>query len=216
MARRSFFHDNGLSVVLLALFAVFTIGLAFSGWHEVNSDNLRHGHPQISLSGYLESADFGEAIFENWESEFLQMGLYVLLTAFLFQRGSAESRNPDQPEKAIRAKQDSPGPVRRGGLGLLFYKNSLFLAFAFLFLASFVGHMLCGVGAASEDAIAHGEPPLTLWQYVSGSRFWFESFQNWQSEFLAVFAIVVLSIWLRQQGSPESKPLEASHDQTGA
>jgi hypothetical protein len=215
MARRSFLRDNGLSIVLLALFLIFTLGLALTGWSEYNFDQERHSGEQIALSRYLVSPEFGEAVFENWESEFLQMGLYVVLTAFLFQRGSAESKNPDAEAKGSKAKPTSPVLLQSGGIASLIYKCSLSLAFGVLFLGSFMGHALCGVSAANAEAIEHGEQAMTLWQYIGGSKFWFESFQNWQSEFLAVFAIVVLSIWLRQQGSPESKPLEAAHDETG-
>jgi hypothetical protein len=215
MAKRSFLRDNGLSLVLLALFGIFTACLGLVGWKEYNSEQARHGQPEVTLGQYLGSAEFGEAVFENWESEFLQMGLYVILTAMLFQRGSSESRDPDEVDEPSRARADSPGPVKRGGWRLALYRNSLSLAFVALFLVSFVGHALCGLGAANSEAIVHGEPPMSLWSYVSGSRFWFESFQNWQSEFLAVLAIVVLSIWLRQEGSPESKPLGAPHSETG-
>lgn len=215
MARRSFLRDNGLSLVLLALFAIFTAGLALSGWLETSDRQIRHGAAAPSLGEYLLSPDFGEALFENWESEFLQMGLYVLLTAILFQRGSAESKDPDDEEKGADPGSDSPSPVKRGGLLLRLYENSLFLAFVVLFLGSMAGHAICGLGAANEEAVQHGQPVQTLVQYVTGAQFWFESFQNWQSEFLAVFAIVVLSIWLRQKGSPESKPVEAPHHQTG-
>jgi hypothetical protein len=215
MARRSFLRDNGLSLVLLALFGIFTASLGLAGWKEYNSEQARHGQPPVTLGQYLASAEFGEAVFENWESEFLQMGLYVVLTACLFQRGSSESKDPDEPDGPSRERPDSPGVVKRGGWRLALYRNSLSLAFVALFLVSFAGHALCGLGAANSEAIVHGEAPMSLWAYVSGSRFWFESFQNWQSEFLAVLAIVVLSIWLRQAGSPESKPVEAAHSETG-
>lgn len=215
MARRSFFRDNGLSIALLVLFLVFTVGLALTGWCENNTEQTRHGAPAQTLGAYLTGANFGEAIFENWESEFLQMGLYIVLTALLFQRGSAESKDPDAPPEETVPVPGSPAPVRRGGLALTVYECSLSIAFAILFVGSFIGHALCGLRAANGEAALHGEKVLTLWDYVSGAQFWFESFQNWQSEFLAVFAIVVLSIWLRQKGSPESKPLEASHAQTG-
>jgi hypothetical protein len=219
--QRSFLRDNGLSITLLALFLVFTVGLALTGWAEFNSDQRQHGQPEAGLVEYLKNPAFGEAVFENWESEFLQMGLYVLLTAFLFQRGSSESKDPDEAEEqdedpvGKRQKASAPGPVRRGGIWLALYKHSLSLAFAGLFLISFAGHAIFGLGNYNEEAMEHGQPLLTLGGYLASSRFWFESFQNWQSEFLAVFAIVVLSIWLREHGSPESKPVAAPHHQTG-
>jgi hypothetical protein len=150
------------------------------------------------------------------------MAAYVMLTVFLYQRGSSESKDPDKEEEVDRDprlskdKRDAPGPVRAGGLALKLYENSLFIAFALLFLISFALHAVGGVEEYNSEQQAHGRPAVTVWQYLAGSRFWFESFQNWQSEFLSVAAIVVLSIWLRQRGSPESKPVDAPHDETGS
>jgi hypothetical protein len=158
---------------------------------------------------------------ENWESEFLQMGLYVALTAFLLQRGSAESKSlskqepVDRDPRQFRNKQGAPWAVRRGGLALLIYENSLSLAFLLLFLISFLLHGLGGVGEYNEEQMYFGKPTVTYWQYFGTSRFWFESFQNWQSEFLAIGCMVVFTIFLRQRGSPESKPVDAPHRQTG-
>jgi hypothetical protein len=159
---------------------------------------------------------------ENWESEFFQMGWYVLLTVFLFQKGSSESKKPDEKEPVDRDprqsknKKDAPWPVRKGGFVLKLYENSLSLAFLLLFLLSFFLHALGGARVYNEEQAQHGgELVSSTWQYMGTSRFWFESFQNWQSEFLAIFAMVVLSIWLRQKGSPESKPVDAPHSQTG-
>lgn len=173
------------------------------------------------IGGYLSSGAFGEAVFENWESEFLQMALYVLLTAYLFQKGSSESKDPDKAEKVDedprkhRTNPLAPGPVRRGGIVLALYNHSLFLAFLLLFIFSFSGHAYFGWQAANEEAIQHGQPIEGLGAYMTSAQFWFESLQNWQSEFLAILSIVVLSIWLREKGSPELKPVFASHAQTG-
>lgn len=159
---------------------------------------------------------------ENWESEFLQMGLYVALTIFLYQKGSSESKDPDKqaevdrdPRKS-RNKKDAPWPVRKGGWVLSIYEHSLTLAFLILFLISFSLHALGGQRLFNEERQLEGEPPLSYFEFLGTSRFWFESFQNWQSEFLAIFAMVVLSIWLRQRGSPESKPVDAPHSETGS
>lgn len=219
--RSRFFRDNGLSLVLMLLFALFLCGHAVSGWFHYNDEQSDHHRPQISFSEYLVSGAFGESVFENWESEFLQMGLYVLLTALLFQRGSSESKDPDKKEAvdedpgARRNDPEAPFPVRKGGLLLAIYNHSLAIAFLLLFAISFAGHALCGHRAYNEEAAQHGQPLSSLFQYISSSQFWFESFQNWQSEFLAILAIVVLSIWLRQKGSPESKPVAAPHFKTG-
>jgi hypothetical protein len=209
-------HRCGLSLVLGALFVIFLAGQTLAGWRHYNEENSGHGVPELGLAAYLQTGAFGEAAFENWESEFLQMGLYVVLTVFLFQKGSAESKDPEARESKAGQIEKAPWPVRRGGLALLVYSHSLSLAFFTLFLLAFAGHAICGLAAANEEAVLHGRPVMTLPGYLTSSQFWFESLQNWQSEFLAIFAIVVLSIWLREKGSPESKPLEASHSQTGA
>ena len=150
------------------------------------------------------------------------MSAYVLLTAYLFQKGSAESKDPDGDNHSdadpatAKNKKDAPWPVRRGGLVLKLYENSLFLALIVLFLISFLLHAAGGAKEYNADQQAHGSPiTVTTVGYLGTSRFWFESFQNWQSEFLSVAAIVLLSIWLRQKGSPESKPVAAPHSQTG-
>ena len=214
-----FWRDNGLSLVLVSLFLVFLGGQTFSGWFHYNEELEEHQQPRIELIEYLRSGAFGEAVFENWESEFLQMGIYVLLTAFLFQRGSAESNDPDESDKEESSSFDrphSPLAARKGGLIAKIYGHSLSIAFAVLFALSFAGHPLWGVNAYNVEAAQHGQSVLSVGQYMATSKFWFESFQNWQSEFLAIFAIVVLSIWLREKGSPGSKPVAAPHSKTGA
>ncbi len=158
---------------------------------------------------------------ENWESEFLQMGMYVALTAFLYQKGSAESKKPgateavDRDPRRARNKKDAPWPVRRGGIALRLYEHSLSLAFFALFLGSFLMHAIGGRLNYNEEQMLHGKSGITLGEYLRSDRFWFESMQNWQSEFLAISAMVLLSIFLRQRGSPESKPVESPHWQTG-
>jgi len=216
-----FFRNNGLSVVMLMLFLVSLLGQSITGYHEYNQDQQEHGQPTVSYAEYHTTGHFVEAVFENWESEFLQMAAYVLLTAYLFQKGSAESKDPDEPAPqdqdpaATKNKRDAPWPVRRGGLALKLYQNSLFLALFLLFLILFALHAAGGAKEYNEEQKAHGAPVVSTVEYLGTPRFWFESFQNWQSEFLSVAAIVVLSIWLRQKGSPESKPVAAPHDQTG-
>ena len=218
---KRFLRDNGLSLVLLALFVSFLAGQLISGWLTYNEEQDEHQQAQIGFIQYLKTGACGEAVFENWESEFLQMCLYVVLTAFLFQRGSAESKDPDKNEEVNedsswkRERLYAPQAVKRGRIFRMIYNHSLSIAFLFLFLISFLAHAVSGVDAYNENAIEHGKSALSVVQYFGTSQFWFESFQNWQSEFLAIFAIVVLSIWLREKGSPESKPVEASHSKTG-
>ena len=149
------------------------------------------------------------------------MAAYVVLTVFLFQRGSAESKDPDNEElvdKNPRLHQHdpkAPGPVRKGGFSLTLYEHSLSIALFVLFMLSFLGHAISGTTYYNHEQHAHGQTTMSVIQYVGTSRFWFESFQNWQSEFLSVGALIVLSIWLREKGSPESKPVYSSHDKTG-
>jgi hypothetical protein len=219
--KNSFLKRNGLSLALVALFLVFMIGQTYFGWLEYNSELRQHEQPGTTLSRYLTSGHFLEATAENWESEFLQMFAYVLLTVKLFQKGSSESKDPNESEAVDRdprlssRKKGVPGPVKRGGLALKLYENSLSIAFLALFLVSIVLHAIGGAIDYNAEQLEHGEKTVSVWEYSGTSRFWFESFQNWQSEFLALLAMVVLSIWLRQRGSPESKPVDAPHSQTG-
>jgi hypothetical protein len=220
---RRIFYENGLSIVLFALFALTLFGQTLTGLSEYNEDQQQHGRPAVGYVEYLATGHFVEATFENWESEFLQMAAFVLLTAFLYQKGSAESRAPGSvAEEDVRLRHedvpaDAPWPVRRGGWALKFYENSLAIAFALLFLLSVFLHALGGAEEYNQEHFAHGGAGqrLTFLGYMATARFWFESFQNWQSEFLSVFAMVVLSIFLRQRSSPESKPVHAPHSETG-
>jgi hypothetical protein len=220
-ASRSFLRDNSLSIVIVSFFVLSTVGLSFAGHAHYNDEQRAHGEPTVTLGEYLGRGDFLEALMENWESEFLQMFVFVLLTAFLIQRGSAESKDPDESDPQDRDprkssdRKDVPGPVRRGGVALKLYENSLSLTFLVLFLLSFALHALGGVRAYNEEQLAHGEEPASTLEYIGSSQFWFESLQNWQSEFLAIAAVVVLSIFLRQRGSPESKPVDSPHGETG-
>jgi hypothetical protein len=219
--RETFLARNALSITCLVAFTVLLVGMVLTGYHTFNAEQLEHGELHVSFWTYVGQGHIWEALFENWESEFLQMAAYVVLTAFLVQRGSAESKDPDRDESADDDpsvdphRRDVPWPVRRGGLALALYEHSLAIAFTVLFLGSFIGHAFGGVAAYNDELQAHGGASVSTWQYVTGSQFWFESFQNWQSEFLAVFAIVVLTIFLRERGSPESKPVAAAHSDTG-
>ena len=196
------------------------VGQTWSGWYAYNQEQRSHGEPQVTLGEYLATGHFGEATFENWESEFLQMAFYVMLTVWLFQLGSSESKRPDVVELVDLDPRDSPNkekapwPVRKGGLALTLYENSLSLTFALLFFLSLALHARTGVEAFNEERMSHGEPPVGTWDYAGSSQFWFESFQNWQSEFLSLAAMVTLTIFLRQRGSPESKPVDAPNWET--
>jgi hypothetical protein len=215
---KTFFRHFGLSLVLFVLFAGMWIGQIFSGHREHNHDSEEHGQPRVSLREYLTSGHFWESTAENWESEFLQMGMFVILTVFLFQKGSAESKDPDEEENVVdedpaESRDDSkaPWPVRKGGWAMRAYGSSLSLAFLILFLISFAVHAAAGAREYNQEQLEHGKAVVSTLGYMGTSRFWFESLQNWQSEFLAIFAMVVLTVFLRQRGSPESKPVAAGN-----
>jgi hypothetical protein len=207
IARR--LRDNGLTLALLALFAGSIVGQMIAGFHAENEERLQQGAAAIGFAAYLSSGAFLSAIFENWESEFLQMWAYVTLTAYLFQRGSPESRDPDGEET-----RPGEGPGPRTLLETL-RAHSLGLALLSLFVASFTLHWINSARDAAEKAIEKGLTPPTLLQHLGDAQLWFESFQNWQSEFLSTAVLVVLGIFLRERKSPESKPVGASNASTG-
>jgi hypothetical protein len=212
-------HNNGLSIVAFLIFLVTLIGQVFTGMKEYNQEQQDEGGPTVSLAEYLTSGHFLEATFENWESEFLQMGMFVVLTACLYQKGSAESKDPDKYEEVDHddqpVKKDTPWPVKRGGLILKLYENSLSIALLALFFFSFLLHWFGSHSSFNEEQTRLGKPTESLLQYLGNSKFWFESFQNWQSEFLSVGIMIVFTIFLRQKGSAQSKPVEAPDHQTG-
>jgi hypothetical protein len=214
-------HNNGLSLVLFGLFVMFEIGLSIVGQRRYNQERIDHRLAPVNFANYLVSADFMEATMENWESEFLQMFAYVVLTTFLFQKGSAESKSLDGNEavdrdpREARLKQDAPSPVRRGGLSLTLYSHSLSLALLLLFCISFALHAMSGAREHSILEVAHGGHAVSVIEYLATAQFWFESLQNWQSEFFSIGVMIVFSIVLREKGSPESKPVDAPHAVTG-
>jgi len=213
-------RDSKLGIVCVVLFLAFWVAMALTGWQEHNSDQVTHHEAETSFGEYLTTGHFWEASTENWESEFLQMGAFILLTIFLVQKGSPESKRPggddvDEDPRRHSNDPDAPGPVRHGGLRVLLYENSLLIAFFGLFLASIVLHALSGAAEYNSEQKAHGEAPIGTLQFVTTAAFWFQSFQNWQSEFLALAAIVILTIMLRQRGSSESKPVAAPHHESG-
>ena len=216
-----FFRENGLSIILFALFAFALVGQYLAGWHSYNQDQQMHGRAIVTATEYLSEGHFWEALFENWESEFLQMAAYILLTVFLFQKGSSESKRIDAIERVDRVlpkrlhDKDTPWPVRKGGFVRTIYENSLSLALVFLFILSFALHGISGAAAYNEEQAEHGSEQLSTLEFMGTSTFWFESFQNWQSEFLSIAVLVVLSIFLRQKGSPESKPVDVPYSETG-
>ncbi len=209
----SFLKRNGLLLTFFSLTIITLFFQSYYGWRVDSAERLENGLAVHSYWAYLQSGHFIQATFENWESEFLQMALYVMMTIFLYQQGSSESKKLEGKEAVDRepvAHPGAPWPVRRGGLVLVIYKNSLSLAFILLFLISFFLHAFGTMQQLNEEGAS-----LNLITVFAEDRFWFESFQNWQSEFLSVASIVFLSIYLRQKGSPESKPVDAPNSETG-
>ena len=211
-------YENALSIVLLFTFLALLLAQTLTGWKTYNQEQQAHGEAAISYLKYFATGHFVEATAENWESEFLQMAAFVWLAAHLRQNGSSEAKGiDDEPDEVDREpdpnRPGAPWPVRKGGAWLWVYSRSLTWAFLFLFFISFLLHAAGGAREYSEQQLEHGQPGVTMMQFMGTSEFWFQSMQNWQSEFLAIAAMVILSIWLRQKGSPESKPVDAPHSE---
>ena len=218
---RRFLFDNALTIVAFSFFLVSMVGLALAGRRAYNADQRAHGQATVNVAGYLRTGAFMEATGENWESAFLQMGVFVLLTRFLYQRGSSESKRIEEPEavdedpRDASITPDTPWPVRRGGMWLAVYRNSLGAVTWLMFTLAFALHAAGGAAKYNENQRAHGGATVSTVGYVETSQFWFESFQNWQSEFFSVGVLALMTIWLRQQGSPQSKPVAAPNHDTG-
>ena len=216
---RKFLWENGLTLTLMGLFLIFWIGQTFTGLRDYNSDQQEHNQPAVSLGKYLVTGHFWEVTAENWESEFLQMAMFILFTVWLRQKGSPESKGLDGEDEVDkdpsekRTDSNAPWPVRKGGVVLWLYSHSLSITFLLLFLISFLLHAYGGSKEYSSEQQQHGEPGVSMMQYLATSRFWFESFQNWQSEFLSLAAMVWLSVYLRERGSAESKAVATPHDE---
>jgi hypothetical protein len=220
--RRRWLRDNGLGLFFLVIFLLALGGQALAGHATFNAEQATSGLPGISMARYLTSASFGADVAENWQSEYLQFFLYIIITVWLVQRGSPESKpldqtgqeSDEQQRTGAHATADSPGPVRRGGLTARVYGWSLGLTMGGIFLLSWLAQSVAGVAAYDETRLRDLQAPLSWGQYVLNPDFWNRTLQNWQSEFLAVASMAILSIYLRQRGSPESKPVGAAHTAT--
>ncbi len=214
--------EHSLGLVLFLLFVIIIFGQSVTGFKYYNEDQQQHGQAEVTFSEYLTEGHFIEATFENWESEFLQMAAFVLLTIHLRHKGSAESKKlegemPIDQEPKVSNDPNAPWPVRVGGVALTIYKHSLSLAFIILFLLSIFMHGYGGAKETCQENLEHGQAECSSTiQYMSTSKFWFESLQNWQSEFLALWMIVVFTVYLREKGSPESKPVSSPYSETGS
>jgi uncharacterized protein (TIGR02611 family) len=214
---KRFVRANSLSLTLFLLFFVFLGGQLLAGFRTYNVEQMWRGEAPQKFGEYVRSGHCIEAIFENWESEFLQMAALVWLTVWLRQKGAVDSKDTDEPERRNETKPrpDSPWPVRRGGWVARLYEHSLSLALLALFAASFLLHAVGGRAEFNEELARHGRTPVSFFAFLGSSQFWFESFQNWQSEFLSVGVLLVFSIFLREKSSPESKPVNAPHHAAG-
>jgi hypothetical protein len=224
-----FVKNTSLSLFFLALLLLSLVFLAIVGHDLYNDDEATHAQlngeaPQlISFGRYLFTSHFGHAVMENWQSEYLQFSLMILATVWFIQRGSTESKEPskagaegDQAQKiGAHAQQNSPRWAKARGIKLWIYSNSLVLVMGLIFFLSWFAQSMTGWSEFNVEAAEHGEATLSWLGYVGSSQFWFETLQNWQSEFLAVGSMAVFSIYLRQRGSPESKPVGTPHTATG-
>ena len=216
-------RDHGLSLFFFAIFVAALIGQAIAGHAEFNNEAIEHGSETLSFWAYVVSPDFGQAVMENWQSEYLQFTLFLFVTVWLVQKGSPESKHPDKvgresdrdQQVGEHAREDSPKWARTRGFRLLVYENSLLLVMGTIWLGSWFAHSLTGWRAYNESQLDHDGSTLGWLQYVGSAEFWETTLQNWQSEFLAVGSMAVLAIYLRQRGSPESKPVGAPHGTTG-
>ncbi len=207
----------------MALLLAALIGQAFAGQAEYNSQARGSGLAQIDLAQFVTSSNFAVDLAENWQSEYLQFLLYIMLTVWLIQVGSPESKKPEERGRETGKEQKlgsyatagSPEPARAQGWKLSLYSHSLGLVMGLVFLGSWSAQFVAGRSAYNSEQIQDLQTPLTWTQYLRAPDFWNRTFQNWQSEFLAVATMVVFSIYLRERGSPESKPVGASHESTG-
>jgi hypothetical protein len=220
---RRFLSDNGLSLAFGALFVATLIAQAFVGHADFNAGQVAHNGDPISLWRFVRSSEFGVDVLENWQSEYLQFSLFIFGTVWLIQRGSPESKEPgnvglesDEDQRVgAHATERSPAWARVAGWRRTLFSNSLLMVMGAIWLASWAGQSITGHVVFNAERFDHQQPALSWWQYLSSPDFWNRTLQNWQSEFLAVGSMAVLSIYLRQRGSPESKPVGAPHDATG-
>jgi len=220
---RRFLKQNGLSIAFLVLFLAAVGGQAIAGHADFNEEQIRHGDPQMSLGRYVVSSDFGTAVMENWQSEFLQFTLFILLTVWLLQRGSPESKELDKAglesdeEQKVggHAQQNSPGWAKVEGIRRTLYENSLLIVMGAIWVGTWFAQSVTGWTQYNSERLDHHMGTVGWWHYLGRPDFWEKTLQNWQSEFLAVGTMAIFAVYLRQRGSPESKPVGAPHTATG-
>jgi hypothetical protein len=220
---RLWLRNNSLSLFFGVLFLAALFGQSLAGHRVFNEDALEHGSRSISYVRYLVSSQFGEAVVENWQSEFLQFSFFILATVWFIQRGSNESKKPEDAGLESDQQQligeygqrNSPRWAKVRGWRTWVYGNSLILVMAAIFFASWFAQSVTGWTDYNDQQRDHDQVPVSWAAYLTRADFWEKTLQNWQSEFLAVGTMAVFTIYLRQRGSPESKPVGAPHDQTG-
>jgi len=221
---RRFVFENGLSLFFFGLFLASVVGQSFAGWFEFNNHQSAHDEPTVSYTRYIASSDFGSDMLENWQSEWLQFWVFALATVWLIQKGSNESKKPEdaglEDDKTQRvgrfAGSDSPRWARVKDWRFHLFANSFVIVMGLIFLATWLAQSWTSWTVFNDEQVTHGEATVSWGRYLVSSDFWERSLQNWQSEFLAVGTMVVLTIYLRQRGSPESKPVGAPHAETGS
>jgi len=221
---RRWIRDNSLSLFFLVIFLAALIGQAIAGHILHNEEAMAHNEETISLWRYIRSSDFGNAVMENWQSEYLQFMLFMLATVWLIHRGSPESKQPeeagrqsDQKQKVgAHAQSDSPEWAKAGGFKTAIYSNSLLIVMAIIFFGSWFAQSVTGWTEFNAQQVDHQEATLSWLSYIGSADFWEATLENWQSEFLAVGSFAAITVYLRQRGSPESKPVGAPHHATGS
>ena len=223
-SRVGFLRSNSLSIFFLAIFLLAVGAQSYAGWHKFNEERASHHEHSISYTRYVSSSEFGQAVTENWQSEYLQFVLYFMATIWFIQRGSPESKkwsergrqsDADQ-ELGENARPDAPSLAKRtGGVLRALYSNSLLFWMGLIWIASWFAQSVTGWSAYNSDQLAHKEAGTNWIGYVQSSDFWEATLQNWQSEFLAVGSMAIFAVYLRQRGSPESKPVGSPHEATG-
>jgi hypothetical protein len=216
-------RNHGLSLFFFAIFVAALIGQAIAGSAEFNNEAIAHGSETKSLLSYVVSADFGQAVMENWQSEYLQFTLFIVATVWFVQKGSPESKKLDKvglesdEEQKVgeHATPSSPTWARARGFKLFLYSNSLVIVMGLIWVGSWFAQSVTGWSSYNQQQLEHEDEALSWVQYLGSADFWQTTLQNWQSEFLAIGSMAVLSIYLRQRGSPESKPVGAPHSATG-
>jgi hypothetical protein len=220
---KRFLKENSLSLAFGVLFLGTLIAQAFVGHSDFNRDQIAHQSETVSLLRYVTSSSYAVDVMENWQSEYLQFALFTLGTVWLLQRGSPESKvlhkagTESKRDQRLEehAGRDAPRWARVGGVQTFLYSNSLLLVMGTIWVGSWVAQAITGRVTYNAERLEHHEPVVSLSAYLGTSEFWTRTLQNWQSEFLAVGSMAILAVYLRQRGSPESKPVGAPHDATG-